>query len=128
VEDRKAEIRKAHLELYFIVFLCMVGIGVEILAYCSVLKPNSESAASWFARSGAITSIFCIFAQLRLSSFLESRKGVGFEESWWLFKLFKKRHDVISWAVVFVAMWGAVVWGYGDLFVKCFVRLQSWHL
>jgi glucan phosphoethanolaminetransferase (alkaline phosphatase superfamily) len=106
------------LDLYFIVTLCVVAILVEILAAASVLKPESESPASWFQRSGAITSVFCAFAQLRSNNFLESIRGGTFAESWTLYHLFNKWQNAINWGVTFVAIWGAFIWGYGDLLFK----------
>ncbi|MGZ9712002.1 hypothetical protein ACXX82_14475 [Glaciimonas sp. GNP009] len=113
---------KLKAELYFITILCIAAISVEILAVYSVLKPSSESVALWFQRSGAITSIFCAFAQFRINNFLESIRGGAFAESWWLYNIFNKQQYSISWAVTFLAIWGAFVWGYGDLFAKYFVK------
>lgn len=109
---------RLRVELYFIVFLCIAAILVQVLAASSVLKPESEPVALWFQRSGAITSIFCIFAQLRINNFLESIRGGTFAESWALFRMFNKQHNAISWIVTLFAIWGALVWGYGDLFLK----------
>ena len=108
------------LELLFILSLCLVAVLVEVLAAASVLKPGSETLASWFQRSGAVTSVFCVFAQLRINNFLESIRGGTFSESWALFRLFNKQHSTVSWIVTLVAIWGAFVWGYGDLMLQHF--------
>ncbi len=113
---------RLRLELYFIVSLCVAAVFVELLAAVSVLKPASEPTASWFQRSGAITSVFCIFAQLRINNFLESIRGSTFAESWVLFRLFNKQQGTISWVVTLFAIWGAIVWGYGDLMFQYFAR------
>jgi hypothetical protein len=105
-------------ELYLIVFLCVSAVAVELLSLCSVLRPSSESLASWFQRSGAVTSIFSAFAQYRISSFLESIRGSTFAESWSLYHLFKNHHYVLSWIIAVLTIWGALVWGYGDLLFK----------
>lgn len=112
--------RKA--ELYFIAILCASAVLVELLSLCPSLRPNCESTASWFQRSGAITSIFSVFAQYRIGNFLESIRGGTFAESWSLYYLFKTHHYVMSWVIAAIAIWGAFVWGYGDLLVKFIER------
>lgn len=109
---------KLKVELYLIVFLCVSAIVVGPLSLYSVLQPGSESLASWFQRSGAITSIFAVFAQYRISGFLESIRGSTFAESWSLYHLFKTYHHVLSWVIAVITIWGALVWGYGDIFIK----------
>jgi hypothetical protein len=113
---------KCKAELYFIAFLCVSAVSVELFSLCPALRPSSESVASWFQRSGAITSIFSVFAQYRIGNFLESIRGGTFAESWWLYNLFKTRQYVMSWVIAAIAIWGAFVWGYGDLLVKCIER------
>lgn len=113
---------KLKVELYFIAFLCASAIAVELLSFCSALRPSSESVASWFQRSGAITSIFSVFAQYRIGNFLESIRGGTFAESWWLYNLFKTPQYLMSWVIAAIAIWGAFVWGYGDLLIKFFER------
>jgi hypothetical protein len=107
------------LELTFIYFLCSVAIMVPIFAFFSYLKPTYESMGSWFQRSGAITSIFAIFCQLRVNNFLEKIRGTTFAESWTMFNLFKRPLSIINYVVIIIAICGALVWGYGDLCVKC---------
>ena len=109
---------KLWVELYFIVALCAVAIAVGPLSLCSVLRPHSEPVATWFQRSGSITAIFSAFAQYRLGAFFESIRGGTFAESWSLYHLFKKHHQWVSWALAVIAIWGAFVWGYGDLLVS----------
>jgi hypothetical protein len=109
---------KLRAELCFIVFLCVSAIAVEFLCFCPSLRPDSESLPSWFQRSGAITSIFAAFAQYRISGFLESIRGGTFAESWSLYRLFQSHHYVLSWVIAVITIWGAFVWGYGDLLIK----------
>ncbi|MFC5521421.1 hypothetical protein [Polaromonas jejuensis] len=113
---------KLKAELYLIAFLCVSAVAVELLSLCSALRPSSESVASWFQRSGAITSIFAVFAQYRIGNFLESIQGGTFAESWSLYHLFKTHQYVLSWVIVAITIWGAFVWGYGDLLVRCIER------
>jgi hypothetical protein len=111
---------RLRVELLFILFLCLVAVLVEVLAAAAVFKPESEPLDVWFQRSGAITSVFCVFAQLRINNFLESIRGGTFSESWALFRLFNKQHSAVSWIVTLVAIWGAFVWGYGDIMLQQF--------
>jgi hypothetical protein len=114
---------KLKAEFCFISFVCISAVLVELLSFCPALRPSSESAASWFQRSGAITTIFSIFAQYRIGNFLESIRGGTFAESWWLYDLFKTRQYMMSWVIAAITLWGAFVWGYGDLFLKLIGRL-----
>lgn len=109
---------KLKVELYFIATIFVAAIAVEIFAYFSLFKPNSESAASWFQRSGAITSIFATFSQLRINGFQESIRGGTFAESWGLYKMYHNHQSAFSWVATGIAILGALVWGYGDLFYK----------
>lgn len=109
---------KLKAELYLIAFLCVSAIVAGPLSLYSVLRPNSELIASWFQRSGAITSIFAVFAQYRISGFLESIRGGTFAESWSIYDLFITHHHVLSWVIAVITIWGALVWGYGDLLLK----------
>jgi len=113
---------KLKVELYFIAFLCVSAVSVELLSLCSALRPSSESVAHWFQRSGAVTSIFSAFAQYRVGNFLESIRGGTFAESWCLYDLFKTKQYVMSWVIAAITLWGAFVWGYGDLLVEFIER------
>ena len=113
---------KLRFELYFIALLCITAISVEFLSLCPALRPSSESIASWFQRSGAITTIFSGFAQHRISNFAEAIRGGSFAESWWLYDLFKTHQYLMSWVIAVITIWGAFVWGYGDLLVKFIER------
>lgn len=113
---------KLKVELYFIAFLCVSAISVEFLSLCPALRPSSESAAYWFQRSGAITSILSAVAQYRIGNFLESIRGNTFAESWWLYDLFKTQQYLMSWVIAAITIWGAFIWGYGDLLFKCIER------
>jgi hypothetical protein len=106
---------KHNVELYFISILILFAFGIEIISLIPALKPNSESIETWFQRSGAITAIFATFAQFRINNFLESIRGGTFAESWTLYRIFIRRQTVISWLATFTAIWGAMVWAYGDL-------------
>ena len=125
IDKKKEQLIKKKIELYFIATLCLAAILVEPFAYFSLLKPNTESSASWFQRSGAITSIFSYFAQYRISVFAESIKGSTFAESWWLYNIFGKGASLISWIITVIGLWGAFVWGYGDLIIRLFKEFNG---
>jgi len=114
---------KLKAELLFIVVLIISAIGIGLAAYGGWLRPKGDLPELWFQRSGAITSIFCIFAQFRINNFLERIRGGTFSESWHSYNKFIKSQTVISWVVTVVGLWGAFVWGYGDLLFKAFRML-----
>ncbi|MFZ6871186.1 hypothetical protein ACO0LF_03865 [Undibacterium sp. Di27W] len=115
-------VSKQRIELFFIAVLCVFAIMAGPLSFSSSLRPSAERLEFWFQRSGAITSIFAAFAQFRLGNFLDSIRGGTFAESWWLYRMFVNHHYALSWVAAVVTIWGAFVWGYGDLFIKCFVQ------
>lgn len=101
--------------MLLIVLLALTALLVCVLAAWGVWKPTEESAAVWFQRSGAIATVFCVIAQLRINDFLERIRGGTFAESWKLFYLFEKHRSAVSLFVTLVAVLGALIWGYGDL-------------
>lgn len=111
---------KLKADLLFIGFLMICAIGVPLAAYCGLLRPNSDLPELWFQRSGAISSVFSVFAQFRINNFLEKIRGGTFAESWSLHTKFIKHQTVISWMVTVVGLLGTFVWGYGDLLFKAF--------
>lgn len=114
--------KKCKIELSFIAILCVSAVLVEVLSFSTSLRPNCETLALWFQRSGAITSIFSAFAQYRIGNFGESIRGGMFNESWWLYRLFNTHHYVMSWIIAAITVWGSFVWGYGDLLIKYIER------
>ena len=107
--------RKLLTELVFIVLLGVFAVLAAVLAGLGVWKPITESSAIWFQRSGAIVTVFCVVAQLRINGFLERIRGHANAESFVLFRAFEKHQSTVSWFVGVVAVLGAVIWGYGDL-------------
>lgn len=116
--------RQVKAELWFIAALCFTAVAAGPLSLCSVLRPDEELLATWFQRSGAITSIFSVLAQYLMSNSKESVRGETFAESWWLYYLFKTRHLALSWVIAIVTIWGAIVWGYGDLLINHVLKLH----
>jgi len=89
-----------------------------VLSLCVSLRPASEALPVWFQRSGAITSIFAVLAQFRISAFYERIRGGHFAESWQLFYIFVGRYRLVSRTIAVITVAGAVIWGYGDLLLK----------
>jgi hypothetical protein len=110
--------RKLKAELLFILILMICAIAVGLAAYGGWLRPKHDLPEVWFQRSGAITSMFSIFAQFRINDFLERIRGGTFAESWRIYKKFIKYQTAISWTVTIIGLLGAFVWGYGDLLFK----------
>lgn len=114
--------RRLRTELVLIVLLGILAILVCLLAAFGVWKPVTESRAVWFQRSGAIASVFCVVAQLRINGFIEKIRGGSYAESWNLFNLFEKHQSGVSLLITMIAVLGAVVWGYGDLLFTSITR------
>lgn len=106
------------IELCFIIALCVVAIATPAAAFIQPLRPATESLPVWFQRSGAITSVFAVLAQFRISGFYERIRGGAFAESWQLFHFFKGHHRLVSRGVAAITVAGAVIWGYGDLLIQ----------
>ena len=110
--------KKLATELITIGLLCLIAISLGPLALCSFLKPGSESVESWFQRSGSLTTVIAVFCQLTINNFLEKIRGGTFAESWSLFHMFSRWQSLISWLATITVIWGAIVWGYGDLLTR----------
>ncbi|MBH1605151.1 hypothetical protein I5U63_08785 [Stenotrophomonas maltophilia] len=115
----KAKIAR-RIELCFIVVLCVAAIIAPLAALIIPLRPASESLPGWFQRSGAVTSVFAVLAQFRISAFYERIRGGTFAESWQLFHFFIGHYRLVSTAVATVTVVGAIIWGYGDLVLRAF--------
>jgi hypothetical protein len=122
LNDFAATVAKAKtarkLDLCFISALCIVAIAAPALSLCAPLRPASESLPVWFQRSGAITSIFAVLAQFRISTFYERIRGGTFAESWKLFHIFIGHYRLVSRTIAAITVAGAVIWGYGDLLLN----------
>jgi hypothetical protein len=113
----KIEIRLRR-ELLVVSVLCAFSIAVSLAALNSFLKPNSETVASWFQRSGALTTAVAVFAQLKIGNFLEEIRGGIFAESWIMHKKYHRHQSILSFASVVLVIVGTLVWAYGDLFLN----------
>lgn len=109
------------IELCFIILLCIAAIATPVAALFIPLRPASEPLPIWFQRSGAVTSVFAVVAQFRISAFYEAIKGGTFAESWQLFHFFIRRHRLVSRTAAAVTVIGAIIWGYGDLLIGAFL-------
>jgi hypothetical protein len=80
--------------------------------------PKLETRGTWYQRSGAVTTIFAIVCQLKINNFLEKIRGTAFRESWDLFNKYIGPQTAINYMITIIAVYGALVCGYGDIIVK----------
>jgi hypothetical protein len=83
------------------------------------IKPISEEHGIWFQRSGSflvMAAIITEFFLVRLKGYLDT-----YNERYIMFSdvppYIYNMHKELSKAVIIFAVYGTIVWGYGDLFV-----------
>lgn len=95
--------------------LVFLAVLPPVFALLGMLKPEAETLASWFQRSGSLSVMLAVFAELMLFK-LQKYPGVtGFidvKDGWSL------SYRVIAYAAGFVGIVGTVIWGYGDIFIS----------
>lgn len=94
---------------------CLIFLAVlpPILAFFGYFRPDSETFGSWFQRSGALTVILAVIAELLLVKLQKYPGLTGLLEAKDRWSNFYK---AITYSAAFLAVIGTVIWGYGDLF------------
>jgi hypothetical protein len=100
----------------FVLFCCLATL-IPILSLFGVFKPSGELLGPWFQRSGAITVVFAIFAELKASKMIDILDGGDFAGPTWQTanQLYCRKVQIYFYFSVLLIVLGTVVWGYGDL-------------
>lgn len=95
--------------------LCVASFLVPVLALVCHAKPSTDTLGAWFQRSGSLTTVIAVFAQVRAGNFAEKIRGSTFAESWDYYHKYKHWQAAASWLSVVLIVGGTTIWGYGDL-------------
>ena len=103
--------------LYEVAIALIVGALIPICTLIISWQPEGESLATWFQRSGSILvviTVFCEFKLLKISSLVDPGEtvvtyGNNVSDS------HKKLYRFLSSLVLFLAIIGTLIWGYGDI-------------
>jgi hypothetical protein len=90
--------------------LCIAACVPPMLALLWSIRPSAETAASWFQRSGALTTILAVLAQVKAGAAPAPPLAVSSDAhrwAWW--------QGVALWLSLILVVVGTVIWGYGDL-------------
>ncbi len=91
-------------------------------AWSGAFIPEGESPSVWFQRSGSISLVFCILAEiyflenLALASMILS-KNPNIDESFFQF-WFNNISSYVRFFVHFLTIFSTLIWGYGDVVHK----------
>jgi len=112
MEDR--EIKRTLIKCFPLVILAIV---IPILAIFSVLKPEGEELTVWFQRSGSIVVLLAVWIEYNLFQIHGEIYPTGFiPEDGDKFTLkYGKPYDALKLVGAVLAVWGTIIWGYGDI-------------
>jgi hypothetical protein len=95
--------------------LCLCAVIPPLLSLVGMFRPQAEPPGQWFERSGAVMTVFAVFAQFKANSIAAMIAGGTFGESWELYHKYKRHQAVAAALSLVLVVLGTVVWGYGDL-------------
>lgn len=95
--------------------LCVCAVILPLFSILGTFRPQAETPGQWFGRSGAVMTVFAIFAQFKAGSIATMIAGCTFAESWEAYHKYKCYQSVLAGLSLLLAIVGTIVWGYGDL-------------
>jgi len=123
--NRQTAFRKqAWLDYSAVAALLLIAIAVPALSFIESARPSGESLGVWFQRSGAITTVFSMFAAATIK-ILVDRLHVpgtwGDDDGLAVLENFNVRLAVANKMSFGLIVIGTVVWGYGDVIINHFM-------
>ena len=104
--------------------LLVLAVLAPILSMVVEWLPPGETRASWFQRSGAVTTLFSLLAgalAVITSGRLHTPGTFGTKNKIEVLKEFKARFVRAESALLALTVVGTVIWGYGDLLTRWLV-------
>jgi hypothetical protein len=108
--------------------VCMVLMAISCVAPFSGcwfldLKPATDSSATWFERTGAVTTIFSLLAinlmDDSMNRLVDPRKNAGLESISLYMKLERPVAFLKAFAFI-LSLVGTAIWGYGTVIINEF--------
>jgi hypothetical protein len=108
----ETRVRRAFLWAFM---LCLCAVIPPLLSLAGMFRPPAEPPGQWFERSGAVMTVFAVFAQFKANSIATMIAGGTFGESWEAYRKYKGTLAWVAGLSLVLVVLGTVVWGYGDL-------------
>ena len=103
--------------LIVVAVVSVVALALPIVALTVPVRPESETVASWFQRSGSVMTVVCLILDLKLFSLHQRLNPTGMVDVG--FNEFRSKFRPIHKALVIFALIltaaGTIIWGYGDI-------------
>jgi hypothetical protein len=115
--EHKNRIRRAFLWAYG---LCVCAIIPLLFSMLGWFKPQAEPLGQWFQRSGAVMTVFAVYAQFKANSITAMIAGSGWGGPFALDPRYKGQQNVAAGLSLALVIIGTLVWGYGDLLFRLF--------
>lgn len=101
------------------IYILLIALAViaPIAAYFKFLIPAAENPEVWFQRSGSISVLFAVWAEYELSKIgnLINLSGIASKDQVDLKNKYSIVSNLAKYLGVLVAIFGTLIWGYGDL-------------
>ena len=116
VANQQSQINK---DLMLWVILISLSLAAPFIAY--FLKPSTESIGVWFQRSGAITVVLSLLAEIKYNSI--ERLAIAKDHTFlycnmYLKEVYATKVRLINYSTYIVVVIGTIIWGYGDLLIS----------
>jgi hypothetical protein len=95
--------------------LCLCAVLPPLISLTGIFRPQGEPLGQWFERSGAVMTVFAVFAQIGAGGIAAMIAGGTFAESWQAYHKYKRLQAIAAGLTLVLVVVGTVVWGYGDL-------------
>ena len=107
--------RRVKQALLWAFVLCGCALIPPLLSLVGGFKPQAEPTGQWFQRSGAVMTVFALFAQFKTSQIAAMIAGGTFAESWEAYHKYRPYQALTAGLSLVLTVFGAAAWGYGDL-------------
>jgi hypothetical protein len=112
--------RKIRAELWQSLPLLLLTALIPILAFKSFLMPDEEDVAIWFQRAGSLMVVSSVWVEFKLFKIAADiyPSGVFSQDDTRLTEKYSVYFGVVKYLALAGALFGTVIWGYGDVFYK----------
>lgn len=109
--------RKIRKELIQCIPLIAIAIMIPLISLYWDYRPQNESIETWFQRSGSFIVLLAVWVEYKLFSINGdvNPNGIITEQQGRLSEKFRPWHKVSAYFAAFLAIFGTLIWGYGDL-------------
>jgi hypothetical protein len=113
--------------LYFlaITLLWLSCLVISILAFNAAFMPSYEKVPVWFQRSGSLVTAFALYSDF-LIQYFKSYSETCHNDKAKFYPVDSPLHSVINvthYIALTVAIYGTVIWGYGDvIYIELFSK------